>query len=398
MCEYYIIMYVYSFYTLLIQTNISLYKLWLIFLNQIYFSWYFFILMFYITYISSAQTKALVFCFVIYKNYFYTSQNLVLLKYIFLFKYSFSFVLDLVIGWVIIHPFLFYLSIFILFGFYFQFCFKHFFNFFNYFILFYIIVISFILGGFWGWLNFSWGYLWVYDSIEFLLLYFIILLQTQFHHKPYKNYFYINYLFLIYLVVYYWLIRYNFIITRHAAFKVITVLILKNYFYIYILNPFFIFITLFIKSLQFSLLAINVLIYYMGYYTCWYIIIIDFLFDSIILWYFHFFLLYICIYFFLHISNYFISIYFKVKYNFYASSILQHATLLTNNYLKKIVFKKTLFLQKKFQFNIFFFYSFTLNQFFSYLELLLQYFLDYYFYIIFIIFLFLIKLWLLWII
>lgn len=81
------------------------------------------------------------------------------------------------------------------------------------------LIITLLLGGYWGLGNSVWGYFWVNDSIELLLLVYIIILLTRVHTIPSK----VSFLMFIFLLfggfVFLIFMRYGLLFTRHSFFE-----------------------------------------------------------------------------------------------------------------------------------------------------------------------------------
>lgn len=159
--------------------------------------------------------------------------------------------LNLLVGFNNIHPFLFYISLI--------------FSFFSLLFLnkflkctiqyvYMLIVISLLLGGLWGAGNSSWGFFWLKDPIELiLLLLFCLIIQFSHVNFTYNNFFLLLLMFLLLLSFLYYL-RNGFIFTKHNFFNVK----LRKNTIIYII----IFLTIItnINSLQFKTFVISIII------------------------------------------------------------------------------------------------------------------------------------------
>lgn len=82
--------------------------------------------------------------------------------------------------------------------------------------LIYILIITLVLGGYWGFQSTVWGYFWVNDTIEWLLLlvllYCLIRAHTQLNFFQSAN----NFLILVFLLNLIVIVRLNFLPTRHS--------------------------------------------------------------------------------------------------------------------------------------------------------------------------------------
>lgn len=155
---------------------------------------------------------------------------------------------SLIVGYYNIHPFLLYLSIFFFIIIY---------SYINiYFIIskkinFIVVSAAFLLGGYWGAGNSVWGYFWVNDLIEQILIYLVIYSVYNLHNYnfKFKNYFFI--FFLIGILISIFLLRLGLFSTRHSFFNILNltnIIIYFNIFYSF-------FSTMYIKLLNFYLIG-----------------------------------------------------------------------------------------------------------------------------------------------
>lgn len=122
---------------------------------------------------------------------------------------------SLIVGFYNIHPILLYLSFFFFISKY---------QYINIFFIvlkknqFYVASFTLLLGGYWGAGNSVWGYFWVNDIIEQILLYCVLIFLIKFHIFETKqlNYFNIIIFFSLFFVLF--LLRLGFISTRHSFF------------------------------------------------------------------------------------------------------------------------------------------------------------------------------------
>lgn len=122
---------------------------------------------------------------------------------------------SLIIGFYNIHPFLLYLSFFFIFN---QYHYQNKFVILKIKNIFYITSFTFLLGGYWGAGNSVWGYFWVNDIIEHILLFSVILLLLQIHCLQTKQIQYIYLIIFIVLIFFLGLLRLGLLSTRHAFF------------------------------------------------------------------------------------------------------------------------------------------------------------------------------------
>ena len=118
-------------------------------------------------------------------------------------------------------------------------------------IIFYIGSYTMILGGFWGLGNFTWGFFWLNDPIEVILLFIILLVILILHTYMFKSkqykFIYILFFIFIYLISF----RIGFVNTRHNFFNIknLSNLILSYFFALFIIQKnffkFFFFLIIF---------------------------------------------------------------------------------------------------------------------------------------------------------
>ena len=156
----------------------------------------------------------------------------------------------LVIGQVLIHPALFYFSI-ISFILYCSQKYKVNLLFFYYIrFIFFTTSLTLMLGSWWGWSLAIWGFYWVYDFIEILLLIVIVLLVLN-KHKKFSYYLY-NFLYTIIWVLCILSLRFGFINTRHSFFN-------KNSFFF--IHFFFIFFIQLLFNSNTKVIKLNINMY-----------------------------------------------------------------------------------------------------------------------------------------
>lgn len=165
--------------------------------------------------------------------------------------------LNLLVGFNNIHPFLFYISL--IFSF---FSLLYLNNFLKYTIqyIYILIIVSLLLGGLWGAGNSSWGFFWLKDPIELiLLLLFCLIIQLTHINFTYNNLF-LSIVFLLLLLTFLYYLRNGFIFTKHNFFNVK----LRKNIIIYII--FFLTITLNTSNLQLKTFIISIFIVISCYY------------------------------------------------------------------------------------------------------------------------------------
>lgn len=144
----------------------------------------------------------------------------------------------LLLGYNVIHPPLFYLSL--IFGI--SFIFEKLNNIKSINTLI-VGLFGILLGGIWGLGNSIWGFFWVDDFIELMFLSYLILLALILHLTFYKNY--INYYYVCIFIILTLLItsRWGLIFTRHSFFNILNI---HNIFFIYFFTFFFNFLHFFL--------------------------------------------------------------------------------------------------------------------------------------------------------
>ena len=125
-------------------------------------------------------------------------------------------------------------------------------------------VVALLLGGYWGLGNSVWGYFWVNDSIELMLLFFVCITTITIHMLYSRCN--VNSLKIIILAGVFLLIsmRYGLVFTRHSFFNFknlnnVSVTLIMFLFY---LKPKYIFFLCLIKKLNFGNLLLNLWLFY----------------------------------------------------------------------------------------------------------------------------------------
>ena len=81
----------------------------------------------------------------------------------------------------------------------------------------YMVLLAFILGGRWALYLYNWGYYWTNDSIEYIMLFFLIIITWKLHKIQFITYHSAIIIILpIYSLI---LLRFNFIFTKHNFFQ-----------------------------------------------------------------------------------------------------------------------------------------------------------------------------------
>lgn len=160
-----------------------------------------------------------------YFNYFsfnYFSLGCWLIYKLKLNVYTCEFInINLIYGLANTHPLFFYMTI--------LFLFINFFLLSNLIIYFkvinilYISLITMFLGGLWSTGNSSWGFFWLNDPIELVLLFIIILILIFIHAQKKKNNYYNLIFIFLTIILYLFFFRLGFILTRHNFFNLKTI-------------------------------------------------------------------------------------------------------------------------------------------------------------------------------
>jgi hypothetical protein len=159
-----------------------------------------------------------------YINYILPLMLLFLIK-----KFYFYFIKRFYFGFFKIHPILFYTTV-IFYTLSFK---KNFFNLkFKIINILYVSIISFILGGYWNIFHLPSGLFWSNDSIEILLVMFI-LVYVNYIHSNTKLVIY-NHKYFYLTVVLILLIRFNFIYTKHNFFSLVKKNLKLKMYYIFL--------------------------------------------------------------------------------------------------------------------------------------------------------------------
>ena len=280
-------------------------KVLLIFLNNLYLSLILITIIFLQRTFLNFFFQAIIVIF-FYKLYFLEIQNFFLLKYILTVNNFYHFFFNLLIGLILIHPPLFYITTLL----WLKTVFLNLLNMniyvYNIYKLFINLTITLILGGFWGWLNFAWGYFWVYDYIEYLLAFIIFQFLYKIHTKNYKIFLTYNIWFFLCILTLYIVIRYSLLPSRHTFFNKIS---RNKYKYIYILLMFINYLNIFIQYfylfLFFSTKLLSLyLVYISSLFICWFFFNFQII-SSLLIYIIHLFVIYTYYYVTIHSSNYF---------------------------------------------------------------------------------------------
>ena len=123
-----------------------------------------------------------------------------------------------------------------------------------------IIILSLLLGGLWGAGNSSWGFFWLKDPIELILLLLLCLIIQLTHINFTYNNLFLSIVFLLLLLTFLYYLRNGFIFTKHNFFNVK----LRKNIIIYII--FFLTITINTSNLQLKTFIISIFIVISCYY------------------------------------------------------------------------------------------------------------------------------------
>lgn len=124
---------------------------------------------------------------------------------------------ELLIGYNNIHPLLLYVSYVWIF---FRIGAKEFFFIFKWLTILTITVVVLLLGGYWGLNNAVWGFFWVNDLIEWILVCLISAVLFIIHNKKQRNQLIRVFLWMFLLTFILYLSRYGLVFTRHNFFNV----------------------------------------------------------------------------------------------------------------------------------------------------------------------------------
>lgn len=271
MWEFLLIIFNLNILYLLTTIVVFWYKAVLVFFNHLYFSFFFLYCLLYLNHLNKLL-YFIFFIFLTYKIYFLELQNFILLKYIYIIEINYRFSFELLIGLISMHPPLFYLGLSFTIQFYKLFVIKSNLSYIFPYKTLIITILALFLGGFWGWLNFSWGYIWVYDYIEYFLWWLVFLNLSWFHNKVFKKYYFITSWIVGFFLLYYFSLRYSFLPTRHSFFTKVNTYVLKlSWYIIFLLNiksiySFALFINFFFKIKVWSYILV-----YLTFLFFWYI-------------------------------------------------------------------------------------------------------------------------------
>lgn len=125
--------------------------------------------------------------------------------------------LELLVGYNNIHPFLLYISYLLIF---FRIGVKESFIFSKWKTVLYIAILVLLLGGYWGLNNAVWGFFWVNDLIEWILVCLITVVLVVIHSKNNNTQVTRLFIFLFFLTLILYLSRYGLVFTRHNFFNI----------------------------------------------------------------------------------------------------------------------------------------------------------------------------------
>lgn len=376
MWEYFLVFYYYNSLVLYNATSMHIFKILLVYLNHLYYSFFFLLLMWYLKFLNFSLINC-IFILFFYKIYYLDFQNYILLKNVFNLQLNYHFAFELLIGLVSIHPPLFYLGIFCWIRIFIMFVNNHFIYKCNLKINMIILINALFFGGIWGWLNFSWGYIWVYDYIEYFLLWLILTNTIWMHTKIYKQYLYTNMFVLGLFTLFYFSLRYSVIPSRHSFFFKI-----KGIFYKII-----IYIFLYLNFLNLFLLKFFLVFFFKYKLWSWIFLYLSFIYIYNFIWksfylfinwnlILHLSFFFLWIIFFCKMTNYFFFLNFNVCVNY----VLYNYWLTTTFITPKILFQQHLNLLIKikiFKNNIFFIINYIFLQYFIKLWTIVQVSLDF---------------------
>lgn len=232
------------------------YYLFTYFLNH---NWWNYFIIYFILVILLKQTNFLFFYFLMFNSYFK------LVAYV-------KIPNTLLIGFNNIHPLLFY-TIFILFL---STMYSEFFLFKTKNFKLKITTLTLLLGGLWGTGNSVWGFFWVNDQIELVLLLYILLQLSIIHIfnvKKNQNFFILSYIIFIGYIL---ILRWGFIFTRHSFINIkLFINFYKINFLIFFGINFLFLIVLFIYKyyLYFLVYFINRYLYSNNFFKIFYLIL-----------------------------------------------------------------------------------------------------------------------------
>lgn len=245
---------------------------------------------------------------------------------------------QLSIGYNSIHPVLFYISFIIISSIYFNNIF-----FFKIKTFWVIGAIALLLGGLWGLGNSVWGFFWVNDRIELILLFhtmhLLILLHIYWQQYIYKYIYQVTWCLIIFILF----ARWNFLFTRHSFFN-LTNLTNIAIVYIYIYYPFNIkaiikllaaCYTSFLFWLNFFAYCIFYQIKRLSYYTTFLILLHTIIFVLFLSWlkYREHNLIFLVTYQYTYIHY----IYLSNNFNFVTNTFFSY------NFTKLLIFKLTIY-------------------------------------------------------
>ena len=160
----------------------------------------------------------------------------------------------------------------------------------------FFIGIAFLLGSLWSLYLFNWGYYWTNDSIEYVLLFFIIYQVIAIH--LWKKNMYLIGLYILLNICVLFMVRLNIIYTRHNFFqqstliyfniKLIFLLVGQSFFYINFFSKFFLYkfniSSIFFYKIIFLIIInfINLFFFKLVMYSCY--VIVFFIFILINKW------------------------------------------------------------------------------------------------------------------
>lgn len=318
-----------NFLTLFNFTENFFWRSMLSYLNHLYYS-LIIIHLYILTQYKYNNFFFLVINFLTFKLYFLELINFNLLKSIFNLNNTYKFFFELLVGLVSIHPIIFYFGLNLFIMWYLQIYAKSNYTTKNPQNMLFILFFALFLGGIWGWLNFSWGYIWVYDFIEYFLVWLVLITIYNLHTKVYKIKIKNTIWLFNLLIIYYVSLRYGFLPTRHSFFNKISLNTIKQMIYglfllnkiLFYLNP--LFFILFFKVKIWS----NLILYLSIFFIIW-TTVSEHSVIKVYTYVLHLLIYFIFLVFSLHTPNY---IFYTVEHSYCNNKFIFIKNFLVNNY------------------------------------------------------------------
>lgn len=344
--------YVTNFLTLFNFTENFFWRSIISYLNHLYYSIIFIHLYVLIQY-KYNNFFFLILNFLTFKLYFLDLINFNLLKSIFCLNNTYKFFFELLIGLVSIHPLIFYLGLSLFIVWYLQIYNNCRYKILNPQNILISLLFALLLGGIWGWLNFSWGYIWVYDFIEYFLFWLVIIIVYSLHTKIYKIKIKNTIWLFNILITYYISLRYGFLPTRHSFFSKISLNTIKQIIYWLLLINKIAWYIIPIFFLLFSKVKIwSTLILYGSIFFVIWTIAGEHSMTKIHIRVLHLIFYFIFLVFSLHTPNY---VFYSINYSYFNKNFIFIKNFLLNNYKFLLDIKTAKNSIKVFKSNNFFF-------------------------------------------